>query len=170
MDPELGVRAIEALVDSQPFEEVRGAREQLRRLKSQGFGTAVITNITGETAGSMRRVMERLGLAQYIDSWAFSDELPWAKPSPEIFWRALEPLATLPSDAVHIGDMRGDVQGARAAGFRGAILFVGARAYGPKYAALCHTDAEIDPPPEHVLSQWNELPALLESLFAPSPR
>jgi FMN phosphatase YigB (HAD superfamily) len=93
--------------------------------------------------------------------------LPWAKPSPEIFWRALEPLATLPSDAVHIGDMSGDVLGARAAGFRGAILFVGARTYGPKYAALCHTGAAIDPPPEHVLSQWNELPALLDSLFAP---
>lgn len=159
------VRAMEALVDVQHFEVVPGAREQLQRLKREGIGTAVVSNISGESGRSIRRVMERLDLAQFIDSWALSEELPWAKPSPEIFWRALEPLNALPSEAVHIGDMGTDIYGARAAGFRAAVLFLGARAYGSKYAALCYTSAAIDPPPNHELSHWSELPPLMESLF-----
>ncbi len=109
--------------------------------------------------------MERLDLARFIDSWALSDELPWAKPSPEIFWKALEPLAVPPAEAVHIGDLGSDVQGARAAGFRGSVLFLGARAYGPRYASLCRTEDPIDPPPDYVLSSWDELPSLLDSAF-----
>jgi HAD superfamily hydrolase (TIGR01549 family) len=164
-DPTRWVRALDALVDEQPFQAVPGARDQLRRLTDEGYRTAVVSNLVGETGGSMRRVMERLDLAQFIESWAFSDELPWAKPAPEIFWRALEPLATSPSEAVHIGDLGIDVHGARAAGFRCSVLFLGARAYGPRYASLCRAGDPIHPPPDRVLSSWNELPSLLDSVF-----
>jgi FMN phosphatase YigB (HAD superfamily) len=164
-DPERWVQAVEALVEAQPFEEVPGARAQLRRLKEEGYRTAVVSNIVGETGRSVRRVMERLDMARFIDSWALSEELPWAKPAPEIFWRALEPLSTPASEAVHIGDLRSDVYGARAAGFRSQVLFLGARDYGPLYASLCHTGDIIDPEPEHVLVSWDELPPLLAALF-----
>jgi HAD superfamily hydrolase (TIGR01549 family) len=163
---ELWVRSIEALVQEQPFEEVPGARSQLKRLKAEGYRTAVISNIVGETGKSVRKVMERLDMARFIDSWALSEELPWAKPSPEIFWKALEPLDTPPSDAVHIGDLGSDIYGARAAGFRSPVQFLGAREYGPLYATLCRTSDAIDPPPEHVITSWDELPPLLESLFS----
>jgi FMN phosphatase YigB (HAD superfamily) len=164
-------RAVEALVDKAPFEEVPGAREQLRRLVDEGYRTAVVSNLVGETGRSMRRVLERLDMARFIDSWAFSEELPWAKPAPEIFWKALEPIATAPSEAVHFGDLGSDVYGARAAGFRCAVLFSGSRAYGTLYAALCRTEDPIVPPPERVLSSWDDLPPLLESLFdGRSPR
>jgi HAD superfamily hydrolase (TIGR01549 family) len=164
-DPGRWLRAVEALIDDQPFDEVRGARDQLKRLREEGYRTAVVSNLIGETGRSMRRVMERLDMAEYIESWALSEELPWAKPAPEIFMKALEPLATRPSEAVHIGDLGVDVSGARAAGFRSSVLFVGARAYGPLYASLCHADDPIDPPPDHVLASWEELPTLLHSLF-----
>jgi FMN phosphatase YigB (HAD superfamily) len=168
-NPTEWVHAIESLVDEQPFEEVPGAKEQLRRLVDQGWKTAVVSNLVGESGRSMRSVMRRLGLARFIHSWAFSEELPWAKPAPEIFWHALEPIGVLPRDAVHIGDLGGDVQGARAAGFRGSVLFRGARQYGALYAALCHTDDPIDPPPDRVLASWDALPPLLDSLFARGP-
>jgi FMN phosphatase YigB (HAD superfamily) len=167
--PDRWSQAVEALVADQPFEEVPEARAQLRRLVRQGYRTAVISNLVGEDGRSMRRVMERLDMARYIESWAFSEELPWAKPAPEIFWRALEPLGVVPSNAVHVGDLGSDVHGARAAGFRCAVQFRGARAYGSRYSALCRTDDPIDPPPDRVLSSWDELPRLLASLFPKGP-
>lgn len=172
-EPQRWVAAIEALSEAQPFEEVPGARTQLRRIVEEGYRTAVVSNLVGETGRSMRRILDRLGMAQYIESWALSEELPWAKPAPEIFWKALEPLSTEPADAVHFGDLGSDVHGARAAGFRCSVQFQGARQYGARYAALAHADEVIDPPPERVLSAWEELPALLAELFAPdraSPR
>jgi HAD superfamily hydrolase (TIGR01549 family) len=168
--PELWVRAVERLVDEQPFEEVPGARAQLDRLVREGYRTAVVSNLVGESGRSMRRVLERLGMARFIDAWALSEELPWAKPAPEIFWHALEPLGIIPADAVHIGDLGSDVQGARAAGFRGSVQFLGARAYGPRYASLCRTDEPIVPPPDRLLSSWIELPRLLDELFPDGAR
>jgi FMN phosphatase YigB (HAD superfamily) len=164
--PDDWIGAIEGLVEAQPFEAVLGARNQLERLEEEGYRTAVVSNLVGETGRSMRRILERLGLAGSIESWAFSEELPWAKPAPEIYWKALEPLSTVPSDAVHIGDLAADIYGARAAGFRGAVLFEGAREYGPLYARLCRANDTIDPPTEHRLGSWEELPALLRTLFS----
>ncbi len=164
-EPERWVAAIETLVAAQPFEEVPGARDQLRRLVDEGYRIAVVSNLVGESGRSMRRVLERLDMARFIESWALSEELPWAKPAPEIFWKALEPIGTSPADAVHFGDLGSDIQGARAAGFRCSVLFQGARNYGALYSALSHTEDRIDPPPERVLSSWKDLPPLLEDLF-----
>ncbi|MFZ0699647.1 MAG: HAD family hydrolase [Thermoplasmata archaeon] len=164
--PERWVEAIETLVAAQPFEAVPGARNQLRRRVDEGYRIGVVSNLVGETGRSMRRVLERLGMARFIESWALSEELPWAKPAPEIFWKALEPLETLPADAVHFGDLGSDVYGARAAGFRCSVLFRGARSYGVRYSAISHTDDPIHPPPDRVLSAWEDLPALLDAVFA----
>jgi HAD superfamily hydrolase (TIGR01549 family) len=163
--PERWLAAIEELVGAQSFEAVPGAADQLDRLRRLGYRVGVVSNLVGETGRSIHRVLDRLGLSRSIESWALSEELPWAKPAPEIFWKALEPLATGPADAVHIGDLGADIDGARAAGFRAAVLFEGARRYGPLYARLCHADRPIDPPPLHRLSRWDELPALLPRLF-----
>ncbi|MCI4354159.1 MAG: HAD family hydrolase [Thermoplasmata archaeon] len=163
--PDRWVAASARLVDGQRFFAVPGARAQLEQLSLAGSRTAVVSNLVGESGRSMRRVLDRLDLSRFIESWALSDELPWAKPAPEIFWHALAPLTTAPSAAVHIGDLASDIQGARAAGFRASVQFVGAREYGPLYAALCRTDDPIEPPPDRVLSSWAGLPSLLEGLF-----
>ncbi|MCI4350486.1 MAG: HAD hydrolase-like protein [Thermoplasmata archaeon] len=163
------IRAIETLALAQSFEEVPGAREQLELVRDSGFRTAVVSNLVGETGTSMRRIMERLGMARFIDSWALSEELPWAKPAPEIFWHALDPLRVAASQAVHIGDLSSDVQGARAAGFRCGVRFVGARDYGTRYRALCRTEDPIVPPPDRILHGWADLPELLRTLFADEP-
>jgi len=165
-DPDRWLRAIEALVEAQPFEAVPGARAQLKRLSEEGYRTGVVSNLVGETGRSIRRVLDRLDLARFIESWALSEELPWAKPAPEIFWKALEPLGTAPRDAVHIGDLGADIHGARAAGFRCAVLFDGAREYGPLYARLCRAGDPINPPAERVLGRWDDLPHLLSTVFS----
>ena len=168
--PDLWVGACEGLVARQPFRAVPGAQEQLQRVRTEGYRTAVVSNLLGETGRSMRRVLHRLGLAQYLEVEAFSDELPWAKPSPEIFWAALRPLATDPRDAIHIGDLPDDVRGARAAGFRLAVRFEGARDYGRLYAGLCHPEVPVLPPPDRVLASWRTLPELLTEAFPEGPR
>ena len=162
-------RRVEAVVEDLAFEEVTGARDELADLRSRGYRIAVVSNLVGETGRSMRRVLERLGMARFVESWAFSDELPWAKPAPEIFWEALRSLGASPSDAAHVGDLASDVQGARAAGFRGVLLFRGARAYGDRYAALFRTDEVVDPPADGVLSEWSELSARLSELYGGTP-
>ncbi|MCI4331326.1 MAG: HAD family hydrolase [Thermoplasmata archaeon] len=165
-DPGTWVRAIEALVELQPFEQVEGARTQLARLADEGYRIGVVSNLVGETAPSIRRVMERLDMARFVESWSFSEELPWAKPAPEIFWRTLEPLGVAPADAVHFGDLGSDIHGARAAGFRSAVLFTGAKKYGARYASLCRAHDPILPPPSHSLLSWADLPALLARIWA----
>ena len=161
------IEAIERLVEAQPFEAVPGVASALEGLADRGYRTAVVSNLVGETGPCMRRILDRLGLARYIESWAFSEELPWAKPAPEIFWQALAPLETAPSDAIHIGDLASDVLGARAAGFRCAVQFLGARDYGKEYARLCGAHVAIDPPPEAMLEHWSGLPRLLDRVFGP---
>jgi FMN phosphatase YigB (HAD superfamily) len=168
--PRQWLRAVEAYVAALPFEEVTGARSVLQRLRHEGYRTAVVSNLVGETGISMRAVLRKLDMDRFIESWAFSDELPWAKPAPQIFWHAIAPLDATPTEAVHVGDLGPDVQGARAAGFRGAVLFRGAKDYGARYSEVCRTNAPIEPPPDLVLDSWSDLPRLLDSLFPATRR
>lgn len=163
--PREWVDAVEELVDAQPFEEVAGARRALAALKDRGFAVVVVSNLLGETGASMRRVLERLGMAEFLDGWASSDELPWAKPSPEIFWHALRQARSTPSETVHIGDLPVDVEGARAAGLKGALLFRGARSYGAHYARLFPSDLPPRPPAPPLLERWADLPSALNAFF-----
>lgn len=167
LSPEPWVATVESKVEALPFEPVPGAGDALARLRASGYRTAIVSNLVGETGRSMRRVLARLGLDRGVETCVFSEELPWAKPAPEIFWEALRRLGTPPSEAAHIGDLAADVLGARAAGFRGALLFVGARRYGPRYAELCGVEAPIAPQPDVVVEAWEELPVALDAVFGP---
>src|SRR5690606_40365814 len=63
--------------------------------------------------------LESVGIAGYFDIYVFSDETGVAKPHPEAFRRAYEPLGCLPSEALHIGDIeRTDILGAKSAGMK----------------------------------------------------
>ncbi len=163
--PRAWIRCVEEHTDRLPFEATPGAPAELRRVASSGFRTAVVSNLIGETGRSMRRVLRRLGIDRSIEAWAFSDELPWAKPAPEIFWQALRPLRVSPAQAVHVGDLGLDIQGSRAAGFRSAILYRGGKTYGPRYAAACRAAEPIDPPADYELRSWSDLSPVLSALF-----
>lgn len=95
-----------------------GAALALRRARAAGLRTAVISN----SNGSVRSILETLGLAAQLDLIVDSSEVGVEKPDPRIFQLALARLGLEPPEAVHIGDLYAvDVLGARAAGL-GAVL------------------------------------------------
>jgi putative hydrolase of the HAD superfamily len=101
------------------IEEVPGARLTLEVLRRAGIRTALVCD-AGMTPGRIvRDFLDGLGLLEYLEFCAFSDEVGVPKPSPKMFEAALTGIASRPSDAVHVGDLlRTDVDGARSFGMR----------------------------------------------------
>ena len=95
------------------------AEAALTRARAAGLSTAVISN----SNGSVRRIMELLGLAPLLDFVIDSGEVGVEKPDPRIFALALERAGLGASDAVYVGDLYSiDVIGARAAGLEAILL------------------------------------------------
>jgi len=129
------------------YPETLGLLEQLRvRYK---FG--VVTNfMDGPTA---RRVFDDLGYEAIFDSLVVSAEIGYMKPSPILFERALEELASKPENAVMVGDTyEADVVGAHGAGMRGVLIDL----YGAPAEHLRGSDA--------VIKSIGELPRALKGL------
>lgn len=96
-----------------------GSYQVLRTVKDMGLKVGLICN-TGATPGSTQRVfLKDIGLAQYFDTFVFSDEERLSKPAARIFHLTLERLKATPEETVHIGDHHlNDVVGAKRAGLR----------------------------------------------------
>lgn len=95
------------------------AEAALCLLGASGARAAVISN----SNGSVRSILETLGLAGYLDFVIDSSEVGFEKPDPRIFRLALERAGIGPGDAVYIGDLYSvDVAGARAAGMDAVLL------------------------------------------------
>lgn len=136
VDPRDYLRGLEELVERTPFHRAPGALGLLRELRGRGYRLGVISNTVGEPGEFLRPVLSSMGLDRLVETFVFSDEHPWAKPSPKIFRYALGQLDERPSDAVHVGDGWADVEGARRAAYRGAILFTGLHHYSAQYRKL----------------------------------
>jgi putative hydrolase of the HAD superfamily len=81
-----------------------GAVAVLDECRTLGLPTGLISN-AGVTPGFvLREIMDGYGLLQRLDRTIFSDEVELAKPSPEIFARALEAFGVQPEEAVFVGD------------------------------------------------------------------
>lgn len=107
--------------------EPRAARA-LARVRAAGLRAAVISN----SNGSVRAILERLGLARHLDFVIDSGEVGVEKPDPAIFRLALERAGVSPAEAVYVGDLYSvDVLGARAAGLQ-AILVDPGRCWGAR--------------------------------------
>lgn len=118
-----------AFEDASRFGEVRplpGAVDSLRTLKGAGLRTALVCD-TGFTPGRIvRDFLAEAGLVEHLDFLAFSDEVGFPKPNPEIFLAALDAVGGSPEEAAHVGDLiRTDVAGARRLGMR-AVRITGA--------------------------------------------
>lgn len=101
------------------FAPLEGANESLATLKTKGIGTAVICD-TGLTPGWVtREVLARLGFAESVHAYVFSDDMGMTKPHAAMFATALDELGVEPPKAVHVGDMlRADIDGARRVGMK----------------------------------------------------
>jgi 3-amino-5-hydroxybenzoic acid synthesis related protein len=90
-----------------------GVAELLRTLNDQGLKLAVATGKAGWRARSLLR---QLGVLDRFEHVVGSDEVPRAKPAPDIVLRALDLLQVAAADAIMIGDAVTDLTAAKAAG------------------------------------------------------
>lgn len=94
----------------------------LAALKSMGLKTALLSN-THWPREFHEMLLERDGLAEFIDARVYSSELSHVKPHPIAFRAALKALDVRASRAVFVGDRRyDDVFGAQSAGMRAVLV------------------------------------------------
>lgn len=165
--PDRYLAALERTLRSTAFRIAPGAIAALSELRDAGYTVGVISNTVGEPGRYLRPVLRRMGFDECVETWTFSDELPWAKPAPEIFRKALEGLGSDPSDAVHVGDGWSDIEGARRAGLRGAILFTGLQDYGERYRALFLPPGWAEPRAEVRATTLAEVVPIVRRLLPP---
>jgi len=105
--------------DPASWESVPEAQTVLRRLRDEGLRLGIISNFDHR----LYRILDGLGLSAWFDSVTISSEAGFAKPSLEIFARALNTADVSPREALHVGDSEHmDVAGARAAGISAALV------------------------------------------------
>jgi FMN phosphatase YigB (HAD superfamily) len=129
-----------------------GVRECLATLKDAGLAIGIVCDIGLTPSYVVRELLVRHDMAHFFDDAAFSDEVGFYKPAPEIFEHALAGLGgVVPADAAHVGDrQRTDVGGALAAGMR-AI----------RYSAILDEDDPELPQADAVTADLTQIPALL---------
>ncbi len=158
-------QALAALVERTPFRPCPGVPETLATLRNREYRLGVVSNALGEPGESLQQQLDRAGIGSYIEAWAFSDQLPWTKPAPEIFWHCLGMLETRRERAVHVGDGWADIVGARAAGLRAGILYTGEQRYGATYGRLLNPPRSESPDAEFRIDRFEELTGLADRLL-----
>lgn len=81
-----------------------GAFETLSHIKRLGLTVIVIGNVVFWPGKINRILLEKAGLARFIDEQFYADEVGVSKPKPEIFVKALSRFNVKPYEAVHVGD------------------------------------------------------------------
>ena len=96
-----------------------GVRPSLERFRAAGLRLAVVSN----SNGTLRRLLDRLGLTPAFDVILDSAVEGVEKPDPRFFHLALGRLGEAAGTALHVGDIyHVDVVGARAAGIRPVLV------------------------------------------------
>lgn len=127
-----------------------GVLAGLQGLKAAGYATAVITN---KLARFTEPLLERLGIAGYLDFIGSGDQFERIKPDPLPLLKTAERFGARPERCLMVGDSGNDVRAARAAGY--AILCV---PYG--YRGEVATPEQLGA--DGILDSIGELPALLK--------
>ncbi|MEY2425209.1 MAG: putative hydrolase of the superfamily [Actinomycetota bacterium] len=134
------------------------AMPMLAALKSMGLKTALLSN-THWPRSFHEMLLERDGLAEFIDERLYTSELTHVKPHPIAFRSALKALDVRPSRAVFVGDRRyDDVFGAQSVGMRTVLVRP-----GPE-------DDDYDVTPDAEVSSLSELVGVLDGWLHPSRR
>ncbi len=95
------------------------AAPALARLHASGLGVGLITNYDTR----VYRVLDAVGLSEWLDSITIPADAGVAKPSPGIFSRALSAHGVTAAEAAYIGDSPGDdYAGSVAAGMTAILL------------------------------------------------
>lgn len=68
---------------------------------------------------SLKGILKNTGIERYVDCIVISSDIGWAKPSFQIFNRAMKCLNVNPENAVHVGDrLDSDIYGAKRIGMK----------------------------------------------------
>ena len=96
-----------------------GALAALETLCARGYTLAVVSNTMRTPGATLRKLLERFGIAGCFKHATFSDEVGIRKPDPKIFHLTLQAVGGDVESSLHVGDDAVlDVGGARAAGMR----------------------------------------------------
>ncbi len=140
---------------------VDGAAEVLAEVKRRGLRVGLISN-TGRTPGyALREILDRLGLARFIDIMVFSNEHGECKPRQSIFEALRKPLGVPFDEMLFVGDnLYVDVHGAQQCGMR-AVHFVPDRR-GSAVAPPVDHGHRIEP--DATIKDLRDLPRLIDAL------
>ena len=95
------------------------AEPALKLVRDRGLTAGVVSN----SNGTIRAILQTLGLLPYLAFVLDSTEVGVEKPHPRIFQLAVEQARVTPREAVYVGDLYSvDVRGARAAGLDAILL------------------------------------------------
>jgi putative hydrolase of the HAD superfamily len=108
---------VDAFMASIVMEPIEGAFETVRSLRSRGLEVAVVSNWDIGLAEQL----ERLGAGSLFATIVTTAEAGAPKPEPAVFRLALERLGVDAARALHVGDEKGDEEGALAAGVHFAV-------------------------------------------------
>src|SRR5206468_10919887 len=104
---------------TRPGERSREPLQALQALGERGLELGIVSNF----ASLLYEILLGLGIDRFFESGTLSSPPGVAKPSLQIFKRALAKHGVSPGEALHIGNsLREDVQGASAAGIKAVLL------------------------------------------------
>ena len=140
---------------------VDGAAEVLAEVKRRGFRVGLISN-TGRTPGyALREILDRLGLARFIDIMVFSNEHGECKPRQSIFEALRKPLGVTFEEMLFVGDnLYVDVHGAQQCGMRSVHFMPDRR--GDAVAPPVDHGHRIEP--DATIKHLRDLPGLIDAL------
>jgi putative hydrolase of the HAD superfamily len=109
--------AVESAILSPLPELMPGVQRFLSNVKNRELKVCLVCNTGWFTSRAIDAALQRCGVFQFFDFFAYSDRVGSAKPSTRIFEFALSIAGCRPDEAVHIGDkVTTDVIGAQKAG------------------------------------------------------
>ncbi len=161
-----------------PSHEIRSMVDKLVRLWHQGMYldediTPLVKHLQEEhTVGLITNwehtpriyeLLDELKMHGLFDSIVISDEVQCAKPDPRIFHIALEKHELAPNEAIYIGDMDVDVQGALAAGLK-PVLIQRKQSNGVWDPYTDKKNQKYTTETVHIISALSEIPSLLDRL------
>ncbi len=129
-----------------------GIKESIESL-SKKYKLGVISDTIFSSGRVLKQILVEYGLAQYFESFVFSDEAGCSKPDRRVFEIAARDLGVNTSDIVHIGDReKKDIQGAHQVGAK-AIYTTVVLNRGPakKAEAICQNYRDL----EKIVDQLN---------------
>ncbi|MDM7273317.1 HAD family hydrolase [Sulfurihydrogenibium azorense] len=121
-----------------------GAQETVIKIKESGKLTAVVTN---KYENLSRRILDKLGILNYIDLVVGADTTSEKKPSPLPVFYTLEKLKVSNQNSILIGDSETDILTAKNAQVKSCLVLHG---YGNKQLALSLN-------PEYVINSLKEV-------------